>query len=82
MKTKELVDCFMKMNERDCIMNMKELADSIRSPMFASRKTIKEAYDYSSSVIESFPKEIRIYAYTALQVLVNSITDEIERRAK
>ncbi len=65
-------------------MNQKRLehfARSMRSDIFASRPKPSDGIDYAHEVIESMPKEMKIYAYTALYVCINSISDELLRIA-
>lgn len=62
------------MNEK-----VKEFLKSLKSDMFASRDSTKEAIDYAHQLIESITPKDRIAAYTAIYVLLNSVSDEIMR---
>lgn len=49
--------------------------------LFASRDTLAEAVEYSTSLIESrIPLEYRAYAFTALWVTANTAIKELERK--
>jgi len=56
---------------------IKEFLKSLKSDMFASRESTKEAIDYAHQLIESITPKDRIAAYTAIYVLLNSLSDEI-----
>lgn len=55
------------------------LADEISNGMFASRGNIAEAYEYAGQVAKSCGAN-EIGVLTAVQVVVNSIADELRRR--
>jgi hypothetical protein len=55
-----------------------QVAQSIRNPMFATRKTLDEAYDYFFKVLQAINAADRVPALTATQVLLNTIADQIE----
>lgn len=59
--------------------HLKEFLESMKSEMFASRETTKEAIDYAHELIQSITPKYRIVAYTAIYVLLNSISDELMR---
>lgn len=49
--------------------------------LFASRDTLAEAVEYSTSLIDSrIPLEYRAYAFTALWVTANTAIKELERK--
>jgi DNA-binding GntR family transcriptional regulator len=58
---------------------IKQFLKSLKSDMFGSRDTTKEAIDYAHQLIESITSKDRIAAYTAMYVLLNSVSDEIMR---
>ena len=58
-------------------MTKQELADSLTSNVFANRETIKEAYEYGSSIARACGKNNELYVLTALHVLMNTIASEI-----
>lgn len=54
-----------------------ELARAIRSNLFADRKTLKEAWDYVSEVMNRLNHGDNIAATTAMMVLLNTISNQI-----
>ena len=58
---------------------IKEFALSIKSPIFASRKSVKEAYDFAQQLIDTVENADKIAVVTALHVVMNSIADQLER---
>jgi len=58
---------------------MKELITSLKQPMFASRDTIEEAYDYALKVAKATDNPAAVM--TAVQVVVNTIANELEKIA-
>jgi hypothetical protein len=54
-----------------------ELAKVIRQDLFADKNSIKEAYDYAFSLINSIRASDRTAALTALMVVANTIAKEI-----
>lgn len=61
----------------DKTQDILELAKGIKSDMFASRPTIAEAAKYANNVIDSLCKNDRIYAMTAMMVVINTIANTI-----
>lgn len=57
------------MNEK-----LEEMSKELYMGLFADRKTLAEAQDYAIKVINSFPASERIAAYTALHVVLNTIS--------
>lgn len=55
---------------------MKELIKQLKNPMFASRETIDEAYDYMEMVAKASDNPMAVI--TACQVVVNTICKELE----
>jgi len=50
-----------------------------RSPMFGSRNTVKEAFDYARMVMErSTDPSMIVYGTTALAVIWNTLSDSYE----
>ena len=47
-------------------------------PMFGSRNTISEAFDYAKTICETSTKSDYIYNLTALMVIWNTLSDSYE----
>jgi hypothetical protein len=58
-------------------MTKEELIHKLRCDMFSDRMTIKEAYDYAWMVAKASDNQIAVM--TAVQVLANTIANEIEK---
>lgn len=58
---------------------MREVIKSLKQPMFASRETIEEAYDYAWMVAKGTDNPTAVM--TAVQVVVNTIANELEKIA-
>jgi hypothetical protein len=56
-----------------------ELAKAIRHGLFADRATVKDAFDYAFDVISRLPSSEQIAATTALYVVLNTLSKEIEK---
>ena len=56
-----------------------ELAKAIRHGLFADRATVKDAFDYAFDVIDSMRGANKVAATTALYVVLNTISKEIEK---
>ena len=65
--------------ERKNEMNKTELAKSLKHGMFADRQTLEDAVEYAYAVINGMPMEHRIYAFTALHVVLNTVSNEIAK---
>ena len=59
-----------------------ELAKAIRHDLFADRATVKDAFDYAFDVIDSMRGANKIAATTALYVVLNTLSTEIEKNVK
>ena len=59
-----------------------ELAKAIRHDLFADRATVKEAFDYAFDVIDSMRGANKVAATTALYVVLNTLSKEIEKNEK
>ena len=59
-----------------------ELAKAIRHDLFADRATVKDAFDYAFDVIDSMRGANKIAATTALYVVLNTLSKEIEKNEK
>lgn len=59
------------------IMTHSELAESIRSDMFADRATIREAYDYALQVAKASGSSPQVM--TAIHVMMNTIANTIDQ---
>ena len=55
------------------------LAKDLQSPMFATRDSIGDAYDYVMRIVNTLPMADRPAVITAIQVLVNTIAQEVTR---
>jgi len=55
-------------------MTKKELADTLRNRMFADRDSIEDALEYANSMVGS-----DMGAVTAIQVILNTLANEIEK---
>lgn len=60
---------------------MKEIAKKIRNTLFASRPTIESAVEYATNVAKACGKTDEAAVLTAVQVVLNSVADEIDRHA-
>ena len=58
---------------------MKDLIKSLKQPMFASRDTIEEAYEYMQMVAKATDNPGAVIV--ACQVVVNTICNELEKIA-
>ena len=59
-----------------------ELAKAIRHDLFADRATVKDAFDYAFDVIDSLRGANKVAATTALYVVLNTLSKEIEKNEK
>jgi hypothetical protein len=59
-----------------------ELAKAIRHGLFADRATVKDAFDYAFDVIDSMRGANKVAATTALYVVLNTLSNEIEKNEK
>ena len=59
-----------------------ELAKAIRHDLFADRATVKDAFDYAFDVIDSMRGANKVAATTALYVVLNTLSKEIEKNEK
>jgi hypothetical protein len=57
-------------------MTNNEIANAIRSGLFADRENLKEAFDYAFSVFRSLGQNETV-AITALMVVTNTIAKEL-----
>ena len=60
-------------------MNKLELINALRVPLFASRDSLAEAFDYAEHMFNSIGPEGAVAARTALHVVVNTVVKEIEK---
>lgn len=61
---------------------LNDLATNLQSPLFATRETIEDAYKYAADIINTLPAHEQVAVYTAVQVLVNTIAEEVKRLAE
>ena len=59
-----------------------ELAKAIRHGLFADRPTVKDAFDYAFDIIDSMRGANKVAATTALYVVLNTLSNEIEKNEK
>ena len=59
-----------------------KLANGLQAPLFATRNTNEEAYEYAYSVIETLDPKDKVGVITAMQVMVNTIAEQIKRKAE
>jgi hypothetical protein len=57
-------------------------AKSLQHSLFATRETVEDAFAYAYEIIESLPQQDKVGAYTAVHVLMNTIAEEIKRKAE
>lgn len=56
-----------------------DLASGLETPLFATRETIEEAYEFMYAVIEALEEPSdKVAVITAVQVLVNTIAAKIK----
>ncbi len=58
--------------------DLKGITLEIRNGFFADRKTLREAMDFAYELINNIEGPDRIAAITALQVVLNTIANELE----
>ncbi len=56
-----------------------EFATNLQSPLFATRETIEDAYQYAADVINALPTHEQVAVYTAMQVLINTIAEQVKQ---
>ena len=66
----------------DQIEAIVELAGNLQTPLFATKDSLEEAYAFTFDMINSMPPELRAGMITAVQVLINTIAEEIKRKAE
>jgi hypothetical protein len=66
----------------DQIQEVVELAGNLQSSLFATKDSLEEAYSYTFGIINTLPPEHRAGVITGVQVLVNTIAEEIKRKAE
>ena len=60
-------------------MTNTDLASYLRCDLFADRETVEEAQRYAFETINRLDPDVRLIAYTAMMVLTNTISKQIER---
>jgi len=68
-----------KFNDRYQVVDAFQNYDVERTGLFADRATVKEAFDYAFDVISRLPSSEQIAATTAMYVVLNTISKEIEK---
>ena len=66
----------------DQIDEIVELADNLQSSLFATKDSLQEAYSYTYEIINALPPEHRAGVITGVQVLINTIAEEIKRKVR
>ena len=56
-----------------------EFATNLQSPLFATRETIEDAYKYAADIINTLPIHEQIAVHTAVQVLINTIAEQVKQ---
>lgn len=59
-------------------MTNQELSELLKQGIFGDRETIQEAYNYLQDMINTLDKADRFPITTAVHVLLNTISNEIE----
>ena len=66
----------------DKVNEVVELANNLQTPLFATKDSLEEAYAFTFDMINSMPPELRAGMITAVQVLINTIAEEIKRKVE
>jgi hypothetical protein len=66
----------------DQMKEVVELAGNLQSSLFATKDSLEEAYTYAYEIINALPPEHRAGVITGVQVLINTIAEEIKRKAE
>lgn len=61
---------------------IQKFADTLKNGLFSSRDTTSGAIKYAYELIETLKIEDRFVAYTALHVVLNSVSEDIIKLAK
>ena len=64
----------MKQNTKK---ELEEFSKSLKHGLFAERPTMKEAMDFAYEIIETLDVKDRSAAFTALHVVMNTISNDI-----
>lgn len=59
-----------------------KLANNLQTSLFATKNSIEEAYEYAYSIIETLDSKDKAGVITAMQVLINTIAEEVKRKAE
>jgi hypothetical protein len=59
-----------------------KLANGLQTSLFATKNSIEEAYEYAYSIIETLDSKDKAGVITAMQVLINTIAEEVKRKAE
>lgn len=54
-----------------------KLANDLQAPLFATKDSIGEAYDYAYTIIETLDPKDKVAVITAMQVLINTIAAKV-----
>ena len=58
--------------------NVNTFVTGLQSPLFATRETIEDAYKYVADIINTLPIHEQIAVHTAVQVLINTIAEQVK----
>jgi len=56
-----------------------KLASGLQAPMFATKGSIGEAYEYAYTIIETLEPKDKVAVITAMQVLINTIAEQVKQ---
>jgi hypothetical protein len=59
-----------------------KLANGLQTSLFATKNSIEQAYEYAYSIIETLDSKDKAGVITAMQVLINTIAEEVKRKAE
>jgi hypothetical protein len=59
--------------------NVNTFVTGLQSPLFATRETIEDAYQYAADIINTLPTHEQIAVHTAMQVVINTIAERVKQ---
>jgi len=66
----------------DKLENIKAFSGSLKHGLFSSRESTQEAIEYAYNIIDTLKAADRPVAYTTLHVVLNSISEELNKLSK
>jgi len=66
----------------DQMEEIAQLAGNLQSSLFATKDSLEEAYSYAYEIINALPPEHRAGVITGVQVLINTVAEEVKRKAE